>query len=160
MSNLSWAAGIASALVVIPLGLAVGALALNRVPISAPPGPAARLAFYLSENAVETGDRPRFPELRTPRPEAAPEVVLEQVRAAMERLGWEAVRLDGRRVTAEAVTPLLRFRDDVEVEVRPAAQGSRVHIRSASRMGRADFGANLRHVLDLRAELGWPPPPS
>jgi uncharacterized protein (DUF1499 family) len=30
-----------------------------------------------------------------------------------------------------------------------------VHVRSASRIGKADFGANLRHVLDFKTTLDF-----
>jgi hypothetical protein len=138
--------------------LAAGALVLNRVPLLAPPGPAVRLGTYLSRNAVETADAHRFPELRTPESPADPGVMVGRVRAAMEALGWEGVRVEGRRVTGEAVTPLLGFRDDLTVEAvsRPGG-GSALQIRSASRVGRADFGANLRHVLNLLDALGMTP---
>ncbi|MGD8308292.1 MAG: DUF1499 domain-containing protein [Chromatiales bacterium] len=130
---------------------------MNRVPLLASPGPASRLAAYLSRNQVETRDDHPFPELRTPRSDAGPEAMVRQLRSAMEALGWEAVAVDGLRVTGEAVTPLLSFRDDVSVEVSPQpGGGSTLRIRSASRVGRADFGANLRHVLDLRRSLGMP----
>lgn len=41
--------------------------------------------------------------------------------------------------------------DDVELELDPAA--TLVHVRSASRIGRSDFGANRARVEDLRTRL-------
>ncbi len=150
-----WLGG--GALVVLALALVAGALAGNRVPLLEPPGPAERLRIYLSRNGVETGANSLFPELETPRYPFPPDRVLEVVPMAMLDLGWEVRELDrdAARVRAVVTTPILRFRDDVEVRVLPdeAGRGSRMHIRSRSRVGRADFGANLRHVLDLRAAL-------
>lgn len=52
-------------------------------------------------------------------------------------------------VRAEARTPWLRFVDDLEFWVDPAQQA--VQLRSASRLGREDFGANRERVEAIRA---------
>lgn len=50
---------------------------------------------------------------------------------------------------AEFTTSLLRFVDDVEFLLdRPAGV---IHVRSASRVGRSDLGANRRRIEELRA---------
>lgn len=50
---------------------------------------------------------------------------------------------------AEFRTPLLRYVDDVEA-------GGVVHVRSASRLGRHDFGVNRRRVEEIRALICRP----
>jgi len=52
-------------------------------------------------------------------------------------------------------TPLLRFRDDLELRLDRGAR--RIHVRSASRVGYSDLGTNRRRVESLRAR--WQPPP-
>lgn len=52
---------------------------------------------------------------------------------------------------AQFTTPLLRFVDDVEFWFDPAA--GVVHVRSASRVGRKDFGVNRARVESIRARL-------
>jgi len=52
---------------------------------------------------------------------------------------------------AEFSTRLLRFTDDVEFELRPEL--GTIAVRSASRVGYYDFGANRRRVEALRQEL-------
>ena len=47
----------------------------------------------------------------------------------------------------EFVTPLMRYVDDVEFRLTPEA----IHVRSASRVGRTDLGANRQRVEALRA---------
>jgi uncharacterized protein (DUF1499 family) len=47
-------------------------------------------------------------------------------------------------------TALFRFRDDVEFEV----EGDTVHVRSASRVGYGDLGANRKRVEAIRRALG------
>ncbi len=52
---------------------------------------------------------------------------------------------------AQMSTPLLKFTDDVEFFVDEAA--SVIHVRSASRIGRGDLGANRRRVEALRTRF-------
>jgi len=47
----------------------------------------------------------------------------------------------------------LRFRDDITIRVRPAASGSRVDVRSRSRVGRDDLGANAARIRRFLREL-------
>ena len=53
------------------------------------------------------------------------------------------------RIEAVARTPILGFRDDVVVRVRGTADGARIDVRSASRYGRHDLGANAARVRAL-----------
>jgi uncharacterized protein (DUF1499 family) len=46
-------------------------------------------------------------------------------------------------------TPVLRFKDDVEFRLDSGAK--RIHVRSASRIGYSDLGANRRRIESLRA---------
>ncbi|MGA2892199.1 MAG: DUF1499 domain-containing protein [Xanthobacteraceae bacterium] len=52
-------------------------------------------------------------------------------------------------IEAIARTPILGFRDDVVVRVRPTSDGARIDVRSASRYGRHDFGTNATRVRNL-----------
>lgn len=56
---------------------------------------------------------------------------------------------------AQFTTALMRFTDDVEFWFDPAAQV--VHVRSASRVGRKDFGVNRARVEAIRARLAATP---
>lgn len=76
--------------------------------------------------------------------------------AAFAELVEVAGGLDGARlITSEpgyahfaVTTPVLRFIDDVELELDSA--GARAHVRSASRVGHSDLGANRKRVEALR----------
>ena len=48
-------------------------------------------------------------------------------------------------------TPIMRYRDDVEMHL--VAAKSLIHIRSASRVGHTDLGANRKRVERIRAEF-------
>jgi len=57
------------------------------------------------------------------------------------------------RIEAVARTPIMGFRDDIVVRVRAAEDGARIDMRSASRYGRHDFGANARRVRSLSEDI-------
>jgi len=67
-------------------------------------------------------------------------------------------------IEAVARTPILGFRDDVAVRVRPTTDGARIDVRSASRYGRRDFGTNAKRVRalidDIDDVLSLPPKPA
>jgi len=63
-------------------------------------------------------------------------------------MGWEVVSeapAEGR-LEATDTTLWFGFKDDVVVRVSPAAGGSRIDVRSKSRVGRSDVGANARRI--------------
>jgi uncharacterized protein (DUF1499 family) len=57
------------------------------------------------------------------------------------------------RIEAVARTPIMGFRDDVIVRVRPFEGGARVDVRSSSRYGSFDFGANAARVRALLEDM-------
>ncbi len=142
-------------LITAPVLALVGGLLANRVPLLAPPGVGERLATYLTTNVAETSAAPRFPELAEPRFAVSPDRLSAATAEAMDALGWQ--RTSGPAAgehQAVVTTRLWRFRDDVLARVEPAGEGgSRLVIRSSSRVGRGDLGANARHVLDLIAQV-------
>jgi uncharacterized protein (DUF1499 family) len=56
------------------------------------------------------------------------------------------IEVTDRYLHAEVSTLVLRFVDDLEFLLGPAE----IHVRSASRLGRTDFGVNRRRVERLR----------
>jgi uncharacterized protein (DUF1499 family) len=66
-------------------------------------------------------------------------------------LGWEivsAVAPEGR-IEATATTFWFGFKDDVVIRITPAGTGSRLDIRSKSRVGRSDVGANTARIRNF-----------
>jgi uncharacterized protein (DUF1499 family) len=57
------------------------------------------------------------------------------------------------RIEAVARTPLMGFRDDIVVRVRAAEDGARIDMRSASRYGTHDFGANASRLRSLSSDI-------
>jgi uncharacterized protein (DUF1499 family) len=89
-----------------------------------------------------------------------PDEAFEIVRKAAQNRGWhvvEAVRPGGRtglgRLEAVDRTLLLRLPDDVTVRVRPRADGTRIDVRSASRLATHDLGANAARIRAFLEEV-------
>ena len=77
---------------------------------------------------------------------------IARLRAVIERMPGATV-IDQRDdyLYARFETKLLRFVDDAEFWYDPAAQA--IQVRSASRLGRKDFGVNRARVEAIRAQL-------
>ena len=89
-----------------------------------------------------------YPEVQTLRSALEYEVIFDKaVRVAME-LGWEIYRQDRNAGVIEAVdtTAIMGFKDDIVIRVRTSADGSLVDLRSVSRVGLGDLGANARRI--------------
>jgi len=126
-----------------------------------------RLVRALTANVAETSADAEDPRLRG-RTYAIPfeDVWRTALSLADSGLrGWRVISADDRQgvIVAEAKTLALRFVDDVRIRIvlDPNAQ-TRVDARSASRVGRLDFGTNARRIARfcrrLDRQLGRLPP--
>lgn len=142
-------------LVVAAVALVAGGLLANRLPWNDAPGTWRRLATYLSSNVAETSEAPVFPELRSRVYRNKPAILFQAVGSAAQTLGWEIAsrNLEDGEIELVITSKVWRFKDDVRVRIVQRDTESAVHIRSSSRIGRADLGANTRHVLDLYEQL-------
>jgi uncharacterized protein (DUF1499 family) len=80
---------------------------------------------------------------------APPDEVFQKALAlAREQPGWQVTAVDPQARAFEGFveTRLFRFRDDFVVRVRPDGTGSRVDMRSKSRVGKGDLGANAQRI--------------
>ena len=91
-------------------------------------------------------------------PDLAPAMLNIPPRAAFERAltiarasGWEIVAAapEDNRIEATATTDWFGFKDDVVVRITPSGSGSRIDVRSVSRVGRSDLGANARRIREF-----------
>jgi uncharacterized protein (DUF1499 family) len=135
--------------------LAIGAIVLNNQPLNAPPGFMARIQKYLTTNIAETRHNHEFPELELRCYPVSPEILFSYVEKAIIVLGWEEVEIDAkqRHLHVVAESTLFKFKDDIEIQLQPADRGTELQVRSSSRVGKGDFGANARHITDLMATL-------
>lgn len=100
-----------------------------------------------------------YPQLRPLQLAAPPREVFARAAAASEGMGWEVVAKDpaAGRIEAVATTRWFGFKDDVVIRVAPAGTGSRVDLRSKSRVGRSDLGANAARIQEFLARLNSQP---
>jgi hypothetical protein len=97
-----------------------------------------------------------YPELRTHRMDAAPAEAFKRALQAARDLGWEIVAADAAAGRIEAIdtTFWFGFKDDVVIRVEADGAGSRVDLRSVSRVGVGDVGANARRIRAYLRALG------
>ncbi|MGA1191859.1 MAG: DUF1499 domain-containing protein [Bdellovibrionota bacterium] len=92
-----------------------------------------------------------YPSVEPLRVQIAPDTLFQVIVSLVDsETSWRSVVVhpEQRRLTAVAVTPLLRFRDDVVIEVREGdtVEHSIVHMRSRSRLGKSDLGTNAKRI--------------
>lgn len=89
-----------------------------------------------------------YPDLRPLELPVQPANAFARALEAAKSMGWEIAAADAAtgRIEATARTPWFGFRDDVVVRVSPTAAGSRIDVRSVSRVGRGDFGTNAKRI--------------
>lgn len=139
-------------LVLLGVSLIAAGIIANRLPLTDSPGLLTRLSTYLNTNVAETKEDSPFPELRSRRYAAPPELLFDVARRAAQSLHWEVTSLDAtkKEILAVVTTKVWGFKDDVAIQIQPAQpSGNWLWIRSASRVGKGDLGANTRHVMDL-----------
>ncbi|MDQ3160011.1 MAG: DUF1499 domain-containing protein [Pseudomonadota bacterium] len=97
---------------------------------------------------IAAAQRSGYPDLETLRLADAPEQAFERARQAARKLGWEIVSTDpaAGRIEATDTTFWFGFKDDVVIRIEPDAGGSRVDVRSLSRVGGSDVGANAARI--------------
>lgn len=113
---------------------------------------------------VRTGESDVYPDLEPLDLPLGPGPAFAAALAAARSMpGWTIVSTDPDtgEIRAEARTPRLGFVDDVRIRARPlSGGGTRVDVRSTSRVGIYDFGTNARRIqaylerLALRASPG------
>lgn len=112
-------------------------------------------ANNIDPNVAEQ-QRRAYPDVAPAVIDAPPAVAFQRVRSAAESLGWEIVAADesAGRIEATDTTRWFGFKDDVVVRIRPANGGSRIDVRSTSRVGRSDVGVNAARIRELLARVG------
>lgn len=75
------------------------------------------------------------------------------VEAALALPRWRHEGTRGEVIWLTRRTRLFRFVDDVHVIAEPTPNGTRLLLRSASRVGKDDLGQNARNLQELIAAL-------
>jgi uncharacterized protein (DUF1499 family) len=96
-----------------------------------------------------------YPDIGPLRLAVPPDRAFAQAESAARKLGWQiAAAVPGEgRLEATDTTRWFGFKDDIVVRVAAAPGGSRVDVRSVSRVGRSDLGVNARRIRAFQAAV-------
>lgn len=110
--------------------------------------PATRGRDYSYQPGFAEQQRVGYPDLAPITLALPPDRAFAAALGAVETLGLHVTLSDQARgvIEAQATSRLFRFVDDVAIRVRPAAGGSVIDIRSKSRDGKGDMGANAARI--------------
>lgn len=96
-----------------------------------------------------------YPSLAPLMVETQPGKVFDAARDVIHDMGWELVAAapETGLIEATATTSLLHFKDDVVIRITETDTGSKVDMRSVSRVGMSDLGANAARIQAFFAAL-------
>ncbi|MGZ4831187.1 MAG: DUF1499 domain-containing protein [Candidatus Angelobacter sp.] len=96
-----------------------------------------------------------YPDIGPLHLDVPPAQAFDRAVAAARGMKWEMVATDPAqgRIEATATTFWFGFKDDIVVRIAADGNGSRVDVRSLSRIGKSDVGANARRVRDYLAKV-------
>ena len=124
------------------------------------PGTAGRLVSEVQEEAEtkEAGKGTVYQKMETLYFSQSPQEVAAVAERIMDRRGWdilapETTEGNTLQVEATATSGWFGFKDDVAVRLRAVNGVTEVDIRSTSRVGLSDLGANSTRVYGLMVEL-------
>jgi uncharacterized protein (DUF1499 family) len=110
-------------------------------------------------NAIAGLQKQAWPDIEPLMVSVSPRTIYDGTMTVITKRKWRIVDArapaagrDGH-IEAIARTPIMGLRDDVTVRIRPSREGARVDVRSASRYGSIDFGANAERVLALLDDI-------
>lgn len=106
-------------------------------------------------DSIAALQRAAYPDIQARTLALLPSEAFERAVAAALAMGWDVVAGDSTsgRLEATATTTWFGFKDDVVVRIRAVSAGSVVDVRSVSRVGRSDVGANAARIRAYYAEM-------
>ena len=105
--------------------------------------------------ATAAQQRRGYPDLAPLMLDASPAQALQRAERVARSMGWDiaAVTPGAWRIEATATTLLFGFKDDIVIRVTWQGSASRVDVRSLSRIGGSDFGANAQRIRTFLGKL-------
>jgi hypothetical protein len=102
----------------------------------------------LRSTDIDTAQSAAYPQLRSIESTLAPAAAFARALDTALALGWDIHTTDAARGVLEAseTTFWFGFTDDIVIRVQAINGGSRIDLRSVSRVGRGDLGANARRI--------------
>lgn len=119
--------------------------------------PARDAAFNGADYKTDPAEQQKgYPDIQPLIDPATPSAdMFKRAEATARAMGWEivaAVPEDGR-IEATDTTAWWGFKDDIVIRIRPEGEGSRLDIRSMSRVGKSDLGKNADRIRKFFAAL-------
>lgn len=112
------------------------------------------------EYTTEVADvqRRAYPDIQPLLLSKAPSTVFDRSLEIARDLGWEIVNADREagKIEATDVTFWFQFKDDVVIRIRSTDGRVRVDLRSVSRVGGGDIGANAARIREFSKRLVTP----
>lgn len=104
---------------------------------------------------VPEAQRKAYPDIQPARLSVPPAEAFVLADRAARNMGWEIVASvpNEGRIEATDTTLYFGFKDDIIIRVRADGAGSRVDVRSNSRVGSGDAGTNAARIHDYLDEL-------
>jgi len=104
---------------------------------------------------IAAKQRAAYPDLAPATLSVAPDKAFEGALTAARKMGSVIVEANAAsgRVEATDTTFWSGFKDDIVIRIAPADHGSRVDIRSVSRVGKSDPGTDAKRIRKYLKEL-------
>jgi uncharacterized protein (DUF1499 family) len=96
-----------------------------------------------------------YPEIQTFNSPAPPAELFEKAKKVATDMGWQIVAAEPAegRIEATDTTMWFGFKDDVVIRIVADGSGSKLDIRSMSRVGKSDLGKNATRIRDFLTRL-------
>jgi uncharacterized protein (DUF1499 family) len=97
-----------------------------------------------------------YPDIKPVMLAVPPRKAFDICLATAHDMGWDIVNADMDKGIIEGTdtTFWFGFKDDIIIRITPSEKGSRVDLRSVSRVGKSDVGANAERIRDFINRLG------
>lgn len=104
---------------------------------------------------VAAQQKQAYPDIAPFASKLSPGELFTKADAAARDAGWQiaAVQIDQHRIEATETSLIYGFKDDIVIRITPSDGGSKLDMRSMSRVGRSDVGVNAKRIRDFVAQL-------
>ncbi|MBY0520880.1 MAG: DUF1499 domain-containing protein [Sphingomonas sp.] len=97
-----------------------------------------------------------YPHIKSRIVDSTPAATFDKALKAVTAKGWAVAVADAAsgRIEATATAAWWGFKDDVVIRLTPNGPGTRIDVRSVSRVGQSDLGANAARIEALLDAIG------
>ncbi len=108
------------------------------------------------EVTVSEAQREAYPDIVPVQFSVSPDQAYQDALAAAKKMHWWKIQASNQlsgKIEATSTIPWFGFKDDIVIRIDSAGSGSRLDIRSDSRLGRSDIGENARRIRNYMSIL-------